>query len=274
MSKQESLNNHSIAISLSESPNMNVLGLSAEHLVDAMAEVARHLLAKGANLLYGGDLRPGGFTEVLFELVTRYCRESDIDEARPRVKNVLAWPVHISQAPEKLEELSRSLDGVAELIYLSDDGRVLPAEMRPQFGTRPASENEWRQGLTAMRSFITQAAAARIVLGGKTANFKGKMPGIAEEALGSLQVGQPLFIVGGFGGCARDLAQELGLLPLKAPALESDWIGRGDFRSFHASQLNNGLDQRENQILATTVHIDQAVALILRGLLRKREVVG
>ena len=197
---QESLSHRSIAISISESAEMNVLGLSAEHLIDAMAEVARHLLAKGANLLYGGDLRPGGFTEVLFELVACYCRASDLEQPPLRVTNVLAWPVHISEPPEKLEELSESLNGMAELIYLSEAGEVMPAEMRPQFGPRPANEIEWHRGLTAMRDFITRAADARVVLGGKTANFKGKMPGIAEEALGSLRDGQPLFVLGGFGG--------------------------------------------------------------------------
>jgi hypothetical protein len=46
-----------IGISISESPDMAVLGLGPEHLEDAMSEIARRLLACGASLVYGGDLR-------------------------------------------------------------------------------------------------------------------------------------------------------------------------------------------------------------------------
>jgi hypothetical protein len=50
MSYREVLGKHAIAISTSESPDMAALGLSDEHLRDAMAEIARHLLALGARL--------------------------------------------------------------------------------------------------------------------------------------------------------------------------------------------------------------------------------
>jgi hypothetical protein len=78
-----------IAISISDTSDMGVRGLGKEHLEDAMAEIARHLLAWGAQLAYGGDLRPGGFTELLFELVNRYRRnehvEADRDQKFPRL---------------------------------------------------------------------------------------------------------------------------------------------------------------------------------------------
>ena len=52
-----------------------------------------------------------------------------------------------------------------------------------------------------MRRTMLAQTNARILLGGRVENYKGVMPGIAEEALLSLQVGQPLFLLGGFGGC-------------------------------------------------------------------------
>ena len=61
-----------VAISTSESPDMAALGLSEAHLRDAMAELALRLLSSGTSLAYGGDLRSHGFTELLFDLVTRY----------------------------------------------------------------------------------------------------------------------------------------------------------------------------------------------------------
>lgn len=51
---------------------------------------------------------------------------------------------------------------------------------------------------------------ARVVIGGRVEGYKGAMPGIAEEVLLSLKAGKPIFLVGGFGGCTRDLAETLG----------------------------------------------------------------
>src|SRR5690606_9979930 len=92
----EPLSRSVIAVSVSDSPDMPMLGLGKEHLEDAMAEIARHLLALGARLLYGGDLRQKGFTELLFELVARHRRDADIGDERVGVTNVLAWPFHVS----------------------------------------------------------------------------------------------------------------------------------------------------------------------------------
>ena len=61
-----------IGISISESPDMRYFGFSDGHLKDAMAGFAIHLLASGANLAYGGDLRDAGFSRLIFDLVLRY----------------------------------------------------------------------------------------------------------------------------------------------------------------------------------------------------------
>ncbi len=92
MTYQEPLSQKAVAISISDSPDMAVLGLAEEHLRDAMAEVARHLLAMGARLVYGGDLRAYGFTELLFELVARHRRDADIGDNRAGV--VSYTPTH------------------------------------------------------------------------------------------------------------------------------------------------------------------------------------
>jgi hypothetical protein len=216
--------------------------------------------------MYGGDLRPRGFTELLFELVARHRRDADLGDARAGVSNFLPWPVHVSWAPEQLKELSDAVKGVAELIYLSLEGEPIPDDERQQLSPHPANEDEWAQGLTAMRGVVTKRSDARIVLGGKVEGFMGRMPGIAEEALTSLRASQPLFVLGGFGGCAGDIAADLGL---SSSSAKRNWPGRGKFTGFTAEALNNGLDGEENAILANTVHVDQAVTLILRGLLRK-----
>lgn len=267
MSYQEVLGRHAIAISTSESPDMPALGLSDEHLRDAMAEIARHLLALGARLVYGGDLRQHGFSELLFELVARHRRDADEGDDRTGVVNYLAWPVHILKPVGDLEKAAADLAGSAELVCLRLDGARLPMPERRRLAPQQPTEAEWSNGLTAMRRTMLAETHARIVLGGRVDNYKGVMPGIAEEALLSLQKGQPLFLMGGFGGCARDIAETLGLVTPWATS-RSAWPGQTTFHPFSSAHLNNGLTPEENATLARTPHVDQAVTLILRGLLR------
>jgi len=263
---REPLSQKAIGISISGSQDMEVLGLAEEHLRDAMAEVARHLLAMGARLVYGGDLREHGFTELLFELVARHRRDADVGDGRPAIANYLAWPVHRSIQVEEIRAVSQSLNGLAELHFLDIQGRELPAAQL-ELEARPVTSEDWSTGLTAMRLMLTEVCDARIVLGGRVSEFKGRMPGIAEEALCSIVSKQPLFVLGGFGGCAREIAEELGLVtPRKVQA--SAWADRAKFSGLAANVLNNGLDRAENETLARTVHVDEAVALVLRGLLR------
>jgi hypothetical protein len=269
VSYKEPLSQHAIAISISESPDMAVLGLGKEHLDDAMTEVARHLLAMGARLLYGGDLRKDGFSNLLFELVSRHRRDADLGDERTGVKNYLAWPVHVSLPIDALQELTHSLKDIAELVCLTSDGAVMMPQERAALVPHPASAVEWAEGLTAMRKTMRDSSNARIVLGGRTENYKGRMPGVAEEALIALESNQPLYLLGGFGGCTRDVAADLGLIDTQygqPPA----WAGRDKFTAFKVDDLRNGLTEDENRDLATTAHIDQAVTLILRGLLRQR----
>lgn len=265
---KKTLRGLTVAISISDNDDLAALGLTAAHLEDAMTEIARHLLALDTKLVYGGDLREKGFSQLLFELVARYCRENEGDDATPAVVNYLAWPVHMRMEATKLEKFQADLTGIAELQCLAIDGAPLALAQRLSLASYEPSEQEWADGLTAMRQTMRQASQARIVLGGRVRNYKGAMPGIAEEALLSLQVQQPLFVLGGFGGCARDIAQTMGLVPAWAGS-GPDWAQRDAFLAFGSDALENGLTLAENRLLARTVHVDQAVMLVLKGLLER-----
>lgn len=267
MTQKEPLSNRVVAISISESPNMASLGLSSEHLTDAMAEVARYLMSMGARLVYGGDVRPEGFTLVLLELVERHRHDGGASGEQVSFTNFFPWPVHVSLSAEEVSQRAEIVSGVAELVFLTADGEVMSLEERRQLTPRQPTDDEWSDGLTAMRATVTTKSDARVVLGGRVEGFKGKMPGVAEEALAALRAGQPLYLLGGFGGCAHDVAEELGLVQTR-PQGRREWPGRAAFANFTAESLKNGLDRDENGTLATTVHVDQAVTLILRGLLR------
>ena len=253
-----------IAISMSDSPDMAVLGFSEDHLREAVAEFAIYLLASGSNLAYGGDLRSGGFTELLFELVMRYRRQEDTDA---RVIDYLAWPVHVRMKATDLDALAAELQGFAQLALIGQDGRWMSMEDRHTLPSHEPDEHEWGAGLTAMRRTMQGETDARIVLGGRVEGYKGNMPGIAEEALLSLEVGQPLFLIGGFGGCTRDIAETIGLVDTWAGS-RPPWPGRKQFKRYTQNDLNNGLSTEENQVLACTPHLDQAVTLVMQGLRR------
>ena len=244
-----------IAISTSESPDMEALGLSGGHLRDATAEIATHVLACGANLAYGGDLRKGGFTELLFELVMRYRREGHTADA-PRVTNYMAWPVHIQMTTDELNTTAGELSNTAMLVLIGQDGGRLALEDRHALVVCEPDEDDWSNGLTTMRQLMRDETDARILLGGRVDGYMGCMPGIAEEALLSLQAGQPVFLLGGFGGCARDIAETLMLV--------DPWNGS------RPESLRNGLSAAENLVLARTPYVDQAETLILRGLNKLR----
>ena len=255
-----------IAVSTSDSPDMAALGLSEGHFREAVAEVAIYLLASGANLAYGGDLRREGFTELLFELVMRYRQE---EEPQARVTDYLAWPVHISMTADDLSKRSLELQEFAHLVLVGLDGSRISMEARQVLPSREPTNDEWPAGLTSMRQAMRGETDARIVLGGRVEGYRGAMPGIAEEALLSFESGQPLFLVGGFGGCTRDIAETLGLVDAWTGSRPA-WPGRQRFERYDPDNLRNGLSPEENQVLARSPHIDQAVSLVMLGLHRLR----
>lgn len=264
MSYQEAFENRAVAISISDSPDMAALGLSKQHLQDAMAEIARHMLALGARLAYGGDLRAGGFSELLFELVARH--RPDVDEqSGTGVYSYLAWPVHMGMEPSEVDAARQDLAGVAELICLDLDGAVLPMDVRARLGKHAATAAEWARGLTSMRRTMQQATDARVLLGGPVVGYRGTVPGIAEEAEMALQARQPTYLLGGFGGCARDIAETIGIAPIW-PGSRGDWPGRSAFQNVKHADFNNGLTSDELELLARSPHADQAVILLMRGL--------
>src|SRR6202007_799455 len=99
------------------------------------------------------------------------------------------------------------------LICLALDGARLSLDARRLLAVQRPTDAEWSSGLTAMRNVMLAETNARVVLGGRVDQYRGVMPGTAEEALLSLQARQPLFLMGGFGGCARDIAETLALIP-------------------------------------------------------------
>lgn len=291
-----------VALSISSSADLADYAMGPAHLQDAMTELARYLLNQGVHLIYGGDLRPGGFTGQLLELVAAYHDESGdealpspthgVDFASQRLRNYVAWPISLNYSRAQLAQ--HYLQGVFEFIEPAAD-LGLTAEQRQKFVPPDTTEHRywWFRSLTAMRSAMADATDARVFLGGQVRGFAGGMPGLVEETLLALDRKQPIFLIGGMGGCSRVIIDAIqGRQPHE---LTVDYQTTGQecarYKRFldeqlaqgHAVQvdypamvarlnatriadLNNGLSEQENQELFTTPHVLLMVTLVLKGL--------
>jgi hypothetical protein len=279
-----------VGLSISDSADLPARGFGPAHLRDAAAEFARFLLAARTTLAYGGDLRQGGFTEVLFELLTAYRAISG--EAVDAIQSYLAWPLHLD-----LDDTQRA--------RLKNTARFHPIPPPANLGINAAditsakqvppttAENRvaWARSLTAMREQMNAEIHARLLLGGQARGL-GKYPGLAEEALLALRGGKPVYLIGAFGGCAEAVIEALrgnkpAALTLDYQAIEevpraaidlyNSQVPPGgepidykalvaEFEKIGVAGLKNGLDAKENERLFTTMHLPEMIALVLRGL--------
>ena len=273
-----------IGLSLSESPDLARLGFGLQHLQEAMVELARHLLAAGHALAYGGDLRPGGFTETLRQL----ARAERVSSAKPRIHNFLAWPFYLQAADKDLADLA----GIARIEKVPPPSPSVDAGAETPFARARA--------LSAMRARMHARIDARVVLGGKLEGFSGAIPGLAEEVLLALEGEKPFYLIGAFGGCAGalvdgfrsralppalteesfrrrlddagrqariELLDELRRRAPKAPSLER--LERA-FRGHGADDVGrvNGLRREEHEVLFESPDLPELVRLVVNGLRR------
>lgn len=276
-----------MGISISESPDLESLGFSEVHFRDALTEFARYMLAAGATIAYGGDLRAGGFTHTLFDLVSTYKGAGG--STASRIRNYLAWPIHLNMTVEQKAEVQTS----AEIIPLPAPD--IPGLDANAFLPPSNAENTyaWCLSLTRMRERLGRDNDAQILMGGRLIGYKGKYPGVVEEAYEFMKTGKPLFLIGAYGGAVGAVIEAVrGNRP--AGLTEAEQCQNDDYREAceyfnqHAPEaeeridyeqlvdyfnengiagLNNGLSTEDNERLFTTPHIPEIIALILQGLL-------
>lgn len=274
-----------VGLSISDTADLRRWGLGKEHLDDAFAEVAKHLLAARCRLAYGGDLRVAGYTELLVELVRRYP-SPDRHEGVVELVNYLAWPMSAEAGDDQLADM---IDAAA-VVRLGAPQELGPA---PDALLDGGGEERRARALSvrAMRRRLADEVAAQVIVGGKVSGFAGPFHGILEEAANTVIRGKALYVVGGFHGCAEQVATLVataaagGDPPPEFTAayqrehtpwyadLERactdhgapiDWAEVLD--PFAGGLARNGLTEEENARLAVTDDVDEIVALVLRGL--------
>jgi hypothetical protein len=217
-----------IGISISESQDIRALGLSTLHLQDAAVECARHLLQRGYGLAYGGDLTYDvdyNFASLLFQLARTYSS----DDAGG-IRNYAAFPLNTKLT----EEMRAEVAGFATIIDVIPTGFAQWKNVRYEAAselevrtldklfdaTDDESKEIWSESLTQMRRLMTEEISARIIAGGKTSGYRGRMPGIIEEALYCVENNIPVLVDGRFGGASAQLAnwlqgQQVGAFPIE-----------------------------------------------------------
>ena len=185
MKEDQFLHNKKIAISISESPDLTKNGFGLEHMRHFTVELAQQLLKAGAILVYGGDLRYNeqfNFVNVLKDLVRTY-RPKHIEGHR--VINYVCYPLHkVLNA-----ELKADIGQFVELIQVDteedtslDAGLLFKDKMLLSEEEKAFYDKEWAKGLEDMRTQMANETHARVIIGGKTEDYKGPYPGIREEA--------------------------------------------------------------------------------------------
>jgi SLOG cluster2/TIR domain len=219
-----SLEGRLIALSMSESTDIARWGQDLLHLSQTMLELSRHLLIRGATLAYGGHLGSQGYTQRLFELVRTH---NDQEGVKPfeRIVNHRGWPLPKLSTSELAElkqvsttvRIPRPADIVEswDVAFVAEPERFFPGDSSAEH------RYAWCRGMTEMRAFQSDRSKsgviARVVLGGtfgptlkeiegqppKEQWYSSRMPGVLEEVLLSIQNGQPVFLIGAFGGVAK-----------------------------------------------------------------------
>ena len=267
----DALKGKRLGISVSDSADLERLGLTEAHFRMTLGELARTVVIAGGNLFYGGHLQPEGITSFLIEELHRYGRRD-----RP-LKLCLAWTVHRQMSTNEIVEQRDFLGLFGEIYFLTPDGTRLDGPINEAV-LEAFSVEEQAVALKGLRSFMTGSTEARIVIGGKRAGFEGSMPGVVEEVLFSLERHQPLFLAGGYGGVTLDIIRALRpeyaewLPGLSDEAVEDtrlqDSLNR--IAKVAATEgwdgFENGLSEEENRLLAASYRPSEVATLVGKGL--------
>lgn len=222
LAEEDCLLQQRIGISISdvEGDNFSSNHIHPDNLIRLTQDIARHLLARSATLIYGGDLRPGGFTE--FVLDEAAILKERIGSELPKVENHLAWPLYVSE-PEivawraKYREVMKTVEHEIP----SDVGsRLAPDVFLPP--TKPDNAYVWSRCLTVMREKSIASSTVRICAGGKLSGYKGKMPGVLDEIILAFNSQKPMFLLGAFGGVVGSVCSIL-LRKTVPEALTEEW---------------------------------------------------
>lgn len=285
LARTVNLNGMSVAISVSEAPDSDVLGYGADMIRDLTIELSRHLLIAGAEMVYGGDLRDGGYTELFSDMSLQYKNyQGDVDRDTIFFRNFFAWPIYLNFTTETKLQYKNSR---VEPVFVDCPDEYGGDKSKPIAPVNNENSYIYALSLLKMRKQMESESNARVILGGKTFGFSGFMAGVIEEYIQAMEAGHPVYLLGGFGGAASLLAslirkeksiaaviEEASKTPRYAEFMSycmdrSIDMGYGRLEAIAAGGidgLKNGLTVEQNYILLQSTDVIEIVGLILKGL--------
>jgi hypothetical protein len=246
MTDAPTLQGRVVAFSMSPSNDLARLGFPPAEFDRVVFNLCMRVIRANGRILYGGHLQDDSLTARMFEFAASAYVPGGLRGNAEAPKPFL----HLLPASEfkrssftRLYDIQNRFGSFLETRIIADDDKHLVLSKRADrlmfrdlekgegsaVGTAAdlasfSSELpklEGPQALTAMRNAAQRLTAARIVLGGKRGDlgvpgerdrFHGAMPGIYEETLLSVDKPTPFIILGAYGGAARDVAIDLGLV--------------------------------------------------------------
>jgi len=190
-----------------------VNGIGEEHVNELMVRMAMRLLSNGHRLAFGGTMGVAGqdLTENLIDTAQRYLDEKSaaaVDVTKPEtwpMVNYSSWPNY-----ETISEEQRArLVGICRFEDISPPGMTKGKISSTIAESKSQAKRHGADALSAMRERSARETDLRIVWGGRIKGAAGWMAGILEEVSFSLKHQKSVLILGGFGGCARLLADFL-----------------------------------------------------------------
>jgi hypothetical protein len=257
-----------VGISVSETEEMDRLGFDRAEMNRCVIRLSESLFAAGARLAFGHDWRPGGVMEAVAALAVRYFNVRRGAHGQPAEREA---PIINRVAPPDIPYLSQQQmlsndesasaapppNPMVRLLEGIVDARQTPAPA----GTQRAT------ALSLMREELAELCDIRVCLGGKLSGFGGTMPGILEEALGSLRKQRPVFASGIFGGASRIIVHAMsnGRVEFPTPVRGEGLIDVARELRARSGDVRRGLEAPEEDLLWRSTSIEQSVELILRG---------
>jgi hypothetical protein len=262
-----------LGIAVSDSPDLERLGLLEVHFRLALGEITRAIVVSGGGIVYGGHPDPDGYTAFVVTELQRYAYRN-----RPLLV-CLAWPEHRRRKLSDLELFRRDLGLYGRMVCLDIDGQEIDMAVGRGEAACPVDDPPTvHRSLTGLRRYMRTHERGRVFIGGRRNGFFGPVPGLIEEALVCLRTHEPIYLAAGFGGVTLDIARALGVdagdwLPAEddAAAEVSGLVeGRRQLRDFAGSAdwhgLDNGLTPEENGWLAASHRPGDIAALVSLGI--------
>jgi SLOG cluster2 len=256
-----------VGISISRSEDLARFGLTETHVRMALGEIARAVLVADGRLIYGGHLREDGYTLFLVQEIERFGRRN-----RP-FTGYVPHSEHRQMSVDEINERVEDISVIGTYVFLDTDGRTIDPVAERSLDPTPVDESTEKSGLSAARVVMSDVIDGRVALGGQREGFRGRIPGVIEETILAVRAGKPVYVAGGYGGAAGDMAVALNID-------NANWLGLDVTGNPYLDELReavaehgweataNGLTEEENQRLAITYRASEVASLIVTGLSR------